>query len=92
MSLNKMLEMFTMLPKFMDSVKQMSPEEKYKFVQQLGLEGEEQEAALRILDAYQSGQPLSAEDQAMAQKLLEKGLEINNLDLGGLLEMLSSMQ
>lgn len=92
MSLSQMLGMLTILPKLMDSVKQMSTEEKRKFAQQLGLQGEEEEAVLKILDAYQEGQQLSAEDQEMAQKLLEKGLQMNNLDMAGLLEMISDLQ
>lgn len=91
MSLSQMLEMLTMLPKFMEGIKKMGPEEKKQFIQQLGLEGEEQETALRILEAYQEGRQLSAEDQVLAQKLLEKGLQKNNLDMKGVMDMLSGL-
>lgn len=92
MSISQMLQMFTALPQLMESLKQMGPEEKSRFAVQLGLQGEEHDTAIKILTAFQEGRQLSSEDQDMAQKLLEKGLKMNNLDLASVMQMMSGVK
>ncbi len=92
MSLSQMLQILSVLPQFMENIKTMGSEEKRKFAEQLGLQKDEQEAAVRILDAFQEGRQLSPEEQETAQKLLEKGLQINNLDLAEVMQMLSGIK
>ena len=92
MSFSQMLQMLTILPQLMEGLKKMGPEEKGRFVEQLGLQGEEQDTAIKILTAFQEGQQLSVEDQEMAQKILEKGLKMNNLDLANVMQMMSGVK
>jgi len=92
MSLTQLLQIVASLPQFMEKVKKMGPEEKRSFVQALGLEAEEQDTAINILTAFQEGRQLSPEEQEMAQKLLEKGLKINNLDIASVMQMMSGLK
>ncbi len=87
MSLSQILQIMSALPQIVENIKKMSPEEKNAFVQSLGLEGEEKEAAYTIITRFQESKPLNPEEQVKAQGLLEKALKMNNLDLSTLLSM-----
>ncbi len=75
------------LPQIIETVKNMSAEDKEKFVGQLGVESQEKEDALNILTAFQEGKTLSPQEQATAQKLLDKALKMNKLDLDTLMSL-----
>jgi len=83
----ELVQAFSALPQIIESVKSMSAEDKEGFLIQLGLEDQEKEAALNILNAFQEGKTLSPEEQEMAQNLLERALEMNKLDLDTLLNL-----
>lgn len=82
-----MLQMISALPKIVEAVKKMGPEEKDTFVQSLGLEGDEKEAAYTVITRFQEGKPLSPDEQVKAQALLEKALQMNSLDLSTILNL-----
>ena len=87
MSLNQFMQALSMLPQIVDSLKKMGESEKLNFVEQLGLEGEEKAAAYNIITCFQEGRTLNAEQQVMAQRLLDKALQMNNLDLSMILNL-----
>lgn len=81
MSLTQFMQALSVLPQIIESLKKMGESEKLNFVEQLGLEGEEKAAAYDIITCFQEEKTLTAGQQVMAQKLLEKALQMNNLDL-----------
>ena len=81
MSLSQFVQALSALPQIVESIKKMGDNEKLNFVEQLGLEGEEKAAAYDIITCFQENKPLTAEQLAMAQKLLDMALQMNNLDL-----------
>ncbi len=83
-SLSQFMQALTMLPQIVDKVKSMDESEKEQFIEQLGLEGKEKETAYNVITCFQEGKNLSAEEQEAAQVLLEKALEINELDMSSL--------
>lgn len=87
MSLTQMLQMISALPQIVEAVKKMGPGEKDAFIQSLGLEGDEKEAAYTVITRFQEGKPLNPDEQVKAQVLLEKALKMNNLDLSTLLNL-----
>ncbi|QNB46498.1 hypothetical protein BR63_09350 [Thermanaerosceptrum fracticalcis] len=87
MSLTQMLQIMSALPQIVETIKKMGPGEKDVFVQSLGLEGEEKEAAYTVITRFQEGKQLSPDEQVKAQILLEKALKMNNMDLSTLLNM-----
>ena len=92
MSVSQMLQIFSALPQLLEGMKKMGPEEKRRFVEQLGLTGEDQEAAVNLLTAFQEGQQVTPEEQVKAQRLLEKCLKMNNMDLNSVLQMMSAVK
>ncbi|MBZ4653895.1 MAG: hypothetical protein JG781_1234 [Peptococcaceae bacterium] len=82
-----MLQIMSALPQIVEAVKKMGSEEKDTFVQSLGLEGEEKEAAYTVITRFQEGKPLSPDEQVKAQVLLEKALKMNNMDLSTFLNL-----
>lgn len=72
----------SMLPQITTALKKMTPEEKVNFVEQLGIgENMEKEAALNLINAFQEGRPLTADEQKAAQQMLDKVLNMQGLDL-----------
>jgi len=85
MSLSQFMQALSVLPQIVESIKKMGDSEKLNFVEQLGLEGEEKTAAYDIITCFQENKALNDEQQILAQKLLEKALLMNNLDLSTIL-------
>lgn len=81
------MQALTMLPQIVEKVKGMDDSEKEQFVEQLGLQGKEKETAYNVITCFQEGKTLSAEEQEAAQVLLEKALEINDLDMSSLFSL-----
>lgn len=92
MGMSQMLQVLAALPQLLESIKQMGPEEKRRFAAQLGLNEEETETVSKILSAFQEGHDLSPEDQSKAQIILEKGLKMNDLDIAGVMQMMSGLK
>ncbi|MCR4441414.1 MAG: hypothetical protein QHH10_04630 [Peptococcaceae bacterium] len=84
MGLEQFMKALSMLPQIVESIKKMDEKEKMSFVEKLGLDGEEKETAYNILTCFQEGKPLSPDQQGVAQKLLEKAMEFNKIDLAAL--------
>lgn len=87
MGMGQFLQAMTMLPQIINNVKKMNDEEKENFVNQLCLEGEEREVAMKIITCFQEGRQLDSDDQIIAQKLLDKALDINGLDMSALMNL-----
>ncbi|HHZ16918.1 MAG TPA: hypothetical protein PLJ33_06810 [Peptococcaceae bacterium] len=87
MSMDQFLQALNYLPQIVDGLKKMNEEEKQDFVNKLGLQGAERENALKILNRFQKGEPLTKEEQEAAQELLLQALEINELQMADLLQL-----
>lgn len=87
LSLSDLLQAMSMLPQITLSLKNMTAQERGAFVSQLGLEGEEREAALTLIKAFQEGRQLTGEEQVLAQRMLEKALSMHDFDLSSILEL-----
>lgn len=85
MSMNEILQAMKFLPQFMEMLKKMTEEDKNRLVEQLGLQGEEKETALKIFTCFQEGRTLSPEERQGAMVLFTKALSMNNLDLSTLM-------
>lgn len=87
MGMNQLLQALNYLPQIVEGLKKMSEGEKEDFVNKLGLQGEERENALKILNRFQKGEALTKEEQTAAQELFLKALEINELKMEDLLKL-----
>lgn len=87
MSMDQFMKALTMLPQIAESIKSMSDEEKHGFIERLGLEGEEKETAYEILRCFQEGKSMQLEQQKTAYQILEKALQMNQLDLSTIFKM-----
>jgi hypothetical protein len=85
--MDQFLQALNYLPQIVDGLKKMNEEEKQDFVNKLGLQGAERENALKILNRFQKGEPLTKEEQEAAQELLLQALEINELQMADLLQL-----
>lgn len=81
MNLKDVFSAMSMLPQITGSLKNMTPEEKAGFIEQLGFEGVEKEFALNFINAFQEGRQLNADEQKAAQQMLDKALNMQGLDL-----------
>lgn len=87
LSLKDLFQAMSMLPQITDSIKNMNPQEKTSFVEQLGVEGEEREAAFNLITAFQEGRQLTAEEQRAAQHMLDKALNMQELNIFSILNL-----
>ena len=87
MSLSQFIQALSALPQIVDAIKKMGEEEKLSFVEKLGLEDEEKTAAYDIITCFQENRPLNEKQQAMAQSLLDKAMQMNGLDLSTILSL-----
>lgn len=87
MSIGQFMQALSALPQIIESIKKMNAEDKKNFVEKLGLEGEEKETAINIISCFQEGKPLSPQEQISAQKLMEKALQMSNLNMSDLLNL-----
>lgn len=87
MGLEQFMKALTMVPQIVESIKKMSEEDKKVFVERLGLQDEDKEAAEMIITGFQEGKTMDPEQQRAAHKLLEKALEMNQLDLSSLFNL-----
>lgn len=87
MSLSQLIQALSMLPQITESIKRMDEKEKNRFIDQLGLEGEERDMAFKVITCFQQGKTLSPEEQTAAQGLFEKALQMNELDMSSLFKL-----
>lgn len=92
MGISQFFQAMSMLPQIVESIKKMNDEEKENFICQLGLEGEEREGAMKIITCFQEGRQLAPEEQAMAQKLLDRALTINGVDMSTIMNLSMNMK
>jgi Mg2+/Co2+ transporter CorC len=88
MGMEQFMQALTMLPQIAEAIKKMGVDEKKKFVEHLGLEGEERDTAYEIINCFQEGKTIEKAQQKAAYQLLEKAMQINQLDLSDIIKNL----
>jgi len=89
MGMEQFMKALAIFPQIVESIKKMDEQEKMEFVEKLGLEGEEKETACNILTCFQEGKTLSPGQQGAALKLLEKAMDLGQIDLATLFSNLA---